>query len=134
MTPSNKYIPLDRRFADLGDGTDVEDLALRSYIGRAMGVSRDIGWKDIYRDGRSCVVLGEAGSGKSREMEEQARDLRAKGIAAAFVDLRDILGGAPLLDGVRSFNRGAAAMPLRGSSSTPWTRPSSPTFPTSIAR
>ena len=45
---------------------------MRSLIGRAMGAPGQIGWQDIYRNGHSCVILGEAGSGKSREMEEQA--------------------------------------------------------------
>jgi hypothetical protein len=43
MTLSAEYVPLDRQFADLGDATNVEDLALRRYVGRAMGVPHDIG-------------------------------------------------------------------------------------------
>jgi hypothetical protein len=108
---SGQYIPLDRQFADLGDAKDVEDVALRSYVGRAMGVPRDIGWKDIYREGQSCVILGEAGSGKSREMEEQARMLRDAGTSAAHIDLKDLLGGPSLLDGdptLRSWRRSNA--------------------------
>ena len=37
--PTDRYIPLDRVFAELGDAEDaedVEDLALRSYIGRSL--------------------------------------------------------------------------------------------------
>ena len=111
MILSGKYIPLDRQFADLGDAKDVEDLAVRSLIGRAMGAPGQIGWQDIYRNGHSCVILGEAGSGKSREMEEQAVVLRATGIAAAHVDLRDLLGGPLLIDNdaiLRSWRRGDA--------------------------
>jgi hypothetical protein len=67
-------------------------MAQRGYIGRAMGVSRTIGWHDIIRDGQSCVFLGEAGSGKSRQMAEQTVILRAAGIAAARVDLRHLRG------------------------------------------
>jgi hypothetical protein len=111
MSLSTKYVQLDRQFADLGDVKEAEDLALRSHIGRAMGVPDDIGWKDIYRDGQSCVILGEAGSGKSREMEEQARMLRAAGIPATHVDLRDLLAGPSLIDGdsiLRAWRRGPA--------------------------
>ena len=36
MTLSDRYVPLDRRFAGLRDADDIEDLAQRSYIGRAM--------------------------------------------------------------------------------------------------
>lgn len=111
MTLSARYIPLDRRFADLSDAEDAEDMALRSYIGRAMGAPRDIGWQDIHRDKRSRVILGEPGSGKSRELEEQAQKLRATGIAAAHIDLRDLLGGTSLIDGdpiLRSWRRGDA--------------------------
>ena len=88
MTLSDKYIPLDRRFAELGDAKDQEDLALRSYIGRAMDAPRGIGWQDLYRDDRSCVILGEPGSGKSREMEGPA-------VAAALLPaIKDVLGDA----------------------------------------
>jgi hypothetical protein len=111
MTLSAKYVPLDRQFADLGDAKDVEDVALRSYIGRAMGIPDDVSWSDIYRDGQSCVILGEAGSGKSREMEEQARMLCGAGTPAAHIDLRDLLSGPSLLDSdpvLRSWRRGNA--------------------------
>lgn len=63
MTPVNRYLSLERSFAEPGKAKESEDLALRSYIGRAMGASPDIASPNIYRDGRSCVILGEARSG-----------------------------------------------------------------------
>lgn len=98
MKPSGQFVELNRRFADLGVADDSEELALRSYVGRSFGVASDIGWSDIFREGKSCVILGEAGSGKSREMEYQSQNLRATNRAAAYIDLRELLGDLSVLD------------------------------------
>jgi hypothetical protein len=114
MSRDDRFVFLDRQFAELGDAQSAEsaeDLALRSYVGRAMGVSSDLGWSAIYRDEQSCVVLGEAGSGKSREMQEQAKALRSTGVVAACIDLRDLLGSTLLIDSdpmLSAWRRGAA--------------------------
>lgn len=114
MSRGDQFVSLDRQFAELGDvqnADSAEDLALRSYVGRAMGVSSDLGWSAIYRQAQSCVVLGEAGSGKSREMQEQAKALRSTGVVAACIDLRDLLGSSLLLDSdpmLSAWRRGAA--------------------------
>lgn len=98
MSRDGRYVPLDRRFAELGHAEHVEELALRSYVGRSMGLSRETGWQDIFSAAQSCVILGEAGSGKSREMQEQAKRLRATQLAAISIDLTELLGGTQGLD------------------------------------
>ena len=63
--PANRHIPLDRRFTELGNEKQMEDAAVRSLLARMDGGHSGISWEDLYADGRSCVILGEAGSGKS---------------------------------------------------------------------
>ncbi|MFZ2209250.1 MAG: hypothetical protein WAV22_11340 [Porticoccaceae bacterium] len=91
MTQSHKHIDLGRQFPELGDGKDSEDAALGSYVGRLMGIAEDSGWDSIYREDKSCVILGEPGSGKSEELRHQAQLLRDAGKPAAYVDLASLL-------------------------------------------
>ena len=96
--PANRHIPLDRRFTELGNEKQMEDAAVRSLLARMDGGHSGISWEDLYADGRSCVILGEAGSGKSEEMGHQCDALQGKQRPAAYVDLVTMLQrGSPEL-------------------------------------
>lgn len=86
------YVPLDRRFAIL----TADDLA-GDPNWSAPSAGRD--WADLLQDPamRLAVILGPGGIGKTREMREQARHLRAEGWVAVFVAL-DQLVGRPFAD------------------------------------
>lgn len=76
--PVDQHVPLDRRFTELGDEKQMEDTAVHSLLDRMDGRPSGISWQDIYADGRSCVILGEAGSGKSQEMKHQCDALQSE--------------------------------------------------------
>ncbi len=99
MKPSHVHIPLGRQFGDLDGSQGSEVAALESYMRWAKDGSPDASWSGIYQDGRSCVLLGEPGSGKSEELKEQAELMRSSGKPAAYVDLRSLLSDVtPYLD------------------------------------
>ncbi|MDQ2102546.1 hypothetical protein [Azospirillum isscasi] len=82
------YAELDRRFEILSP-EEVEDGPDWS----AWPTDGARGWADLLRDPamRLTVILGPGGIGKTREMREQARRLRAEGRVAVFVALDQLL-------------------------------------------
>lgn len=62
---------------------DVGSRFLRDSIG--------VGWDDLCSN-QWVVLTGDSGSGKSRELQERAETLRARGFASAFVDLKHLKG------------------------------------------
>ena len=69
------FIDLQRRFHDLTDAEleDIEHLVSSVEYGFDLG---SIGWSELLRHAR-VILLAEAGAGKTKEMEEQARRLVA---------------------------------------------------------
>lgn len=66
------FVDLDRRFAQLREDAGIEESAFESYA-RSSGLfgSGALGWDELLRR-RLVVVLGEAGSGKTFELRNQA--------------------------------------------------------------
>lgn len=89
-----KFIDLDRRFRELTDKEleDPEDLVRFEEYG--FGLS--IGWSELLEHPR-VILLAEAGSGKTMEMEEQAKSLVENGQYAFFVALES-LNDEPFVD------------------------------------
>ena len=99
MNSPRTYIDLGRQFAELMDGNEAETAALQSYISQYINQDRDKGWEWIYQQNCSCVILGEPGSGKSVELQHQARMLRLAGRPALYANLRALVSDdAPYLD------------------------------------
>ena len=83
------YIDLKRQFRDLQDNEfalgEFDDPGVLKYL-EELGVESVIGWSELLEKDR-VVLLAEAGSGKSEEMEEQARRLNRDQKFAFFVPL-----------------------------------------------
>jgi hypothetical protein len=117
MISAEKHITLGRRFAEIGSERELDTAAENSFLGGANEASDGIVWDDIFSDGHNCVILGEAGSGKSAEMKNQCHALRNRNQTAAYIDLVDALQrGTPTLsrDEVQLLGR------WRRSSSSAW--------------
>ena len=87
------FIPLERTFSkiildpDAGDDSD---------LSAAPGRSGVLQWSDLLSHHR-VIVLSEAGSGKTAEIRNVARQLRAEGKSAFFLRIeyvRELLEGA----------------------------------------
>lgn len=89
------YVPLDRRFATLSPDDVAGD---PDWSAPASGI--DQGWEALLHE-PVTVILGPGGTGKTTEMREQARRLRADGRVAVFVALEQLLDQtlAEALDG-----------------------------------
>lgn len=86
-SPREGFVFLNRTFLDFVDGPSVDDAAAQSYLWFTGG-SR-LTWDDLLNE-RLVVVLGEAGSGKTWEFEEQERILIRNGKPAFFVRIEDL--------------------------------------------
>jgi len=84
------YIDLNRRFTPLPEDSDSERLALESYAASITGERTDKDWSDLLELPR-VVILGEPGSGKSRELQERADRIAAAGQPAFCLDLRRLI-------------------------------------------
>lgn len=91
----SEYVNLDRRFEVVTPGADPEEEALRSYFTFENGRE---GWSDVLAS-RVLVVLGEAGSGKSWELEAQAERICGEGRPAFFIRLEN-LQEQPLVEAI----------------------------------
>ena len=89
-----KYIDLKRRFRDLTD-KELEDTESLVSLGE-YGFSLSIGWLELLEYPR-VILLAKAGSGKTIEMEEQAKLLVKNGQFAFFVALES-LNDEPFID------------------------------------
>lgn len=78
---------LNRTFIDFRDRETDEAAIERST--RARYSSGEISWAELIKT-PCVVVLGEAGIGKTREFEEQARALTSQGKEAFFVDIASL--------------------------------------------
>ncbi|MBF8774030.1 NACHT domain-containing protein [Pseudomonas fulva] len=84
---SDAFIDLDRTFTKIlmdGDVSDDTDLSSRH------GRSGDLRWPDLLNHQR-VVLLSEAGSGKTAEIRNAARRLRADGKTAFFLRIENVV-------------------------------------------
>ncbi|NWD52509.1 NACHT domain-containing protein [Pseudomonas gingeri] len=84
------FVELNRTFHELSHLTDNDDVVPRSLLGVG-----SLTWTDLISHHR-VVLLSEAGSGKSTEIRNIARRLRADGKPAFFIRLEYVIDG---LDG-----------------------------------
>lgn len=109
----NNFVDLDRRFAEFTPDGDPEALAQRSYLAGFNGDDQGISWGQLL-ESRLVVVLGEPGSGKTRELAQQAAQARSAGKNAYFLpldrlvkeDIVAILGG-PAADDFVAWQKGS---------------------------
>ncbi|KNC67408.1 hypothetical protein [Pseudoalteromonas ardens] len=80
------YIELNRKFSAV---VEKEGDNEQGFLSWALGDSSHQTWKDVLRKYR-CVLLAEAGAGKSEEFEQQASILDKKGLPAFFIRIEDI--------------------------------------------
>lgn len=89
-----KHIELNRQFSEL----DPKSIGERDDLSRSM-VSmfyRAKSWSDVLKN-RSTVIISEAGTGKTAELINKAKELRAQGMDAFFCRL-DLLATSPFQD------------------------------------
>ena len=83
-----EFVDLQRQFHDVPEDTELEETEhLVSFSEHEFGPS--FGWSKLLESMR-VVLLAEAGSGKTKEMEEQAKRLAQEGRFAFFVALDDL--------------------------------------------
>lgn len=87
-----QFIDLGRRFRALADSELAEPERLAEM--QDFGTFGTLSWEDLLELPR-VVLLAEAGSGKTWEMEEQSRTLRQAGKAAYFFSLESLAREAP---------------------------------------
>lgn len=83
VVSSEDYIPLERRFNVVSKGIHLNDDVDPAIFEAA---SRDLSWTDLTQEYR-IVILAEAGAGKTEEIRQAARLLRAQGKPAFFLRL-----------------------------------------------
>ena len=78
--PLNRYFSLVPEYNSESDGKDFRSM---------WGVKKNVGWIELEKEFR-CVILAEAGAGKSFEMEARAKHAEAQGRAAFFIRIEDV--------------------------------------------
>lgn len=81
-----KYIPLDRQFSIISE--DQEDLENNELL-FSLGHSALKTWVDLEGEYR-CVILAEAGAGKTEELHNRAKALFKQGKPSFFIRIEDI--------------------------------------------
>ncbi|RDL44118.1 hypothetical protein DN730_10820 [Marinomonas piezotolerans] len=81
-----KYIPLDRQFSMISE--DQEDLDNNQLL-FSLGHSALKTWADLEGEYR-CVILAEAGAGKTEELRNRAKALSEQGRPSFFIRIEDI--------------------------------------------
>ena len=87
----SEFVQLDRTFVKYDPGQDQEAIAVQSYVRGSLGLPSNWSWDKVLEYPR-VVILGEAGSGKTWEMEAQADRLNAGGKPAFFIRLENLAG------------------------------------------
>ena len=86
-TQMTEFVDLQRRFLELSD-SELEDIeSLLAWSGSEFGP--DIGWSELLQYAR-VILLAEAGSGKTVEMQQQANRLTGEGRFAFFIPLESL--------------------------------------------
>ena len=78
-------IDLDRRFVQCRNGDDADPDLVAHFVGTA----ETLGWDDLIAK-RRVVLLAEAGSGKTTEMEGRAQALSENGRIAFYARVEDV--------------------------------------------
>jgi hypothetical protein len=81
------FVDLNRRFRDLTDLQLADEDTLAASIGS--GAGDGVGWQEFLKVER-VLLLAEAGSGKTREMEEQVKAINSRGEFAVFVPIESL--------------------------------------------
>ncbi|RJP85380.1 MAG: hypothetical protein C4518_16185 [Desulfobacteraceae bacterium] len=82
----DQYCDLDRRFLKVSEHKTAEELAKESYISSFLGSETDLNWEDILQH-PITVILGEPGSGKSKEFKAQSEKLNFNSVLAFYIPL-----------------------------------------------
>lgn len=82
----DEYIDLDREFEVFNGAPDNEDSFDWS---RHMGLGNSTKWGNLLKQFR-CVILAEAGAGKTEELKHRAKILAQEGFFAFFIRIEDI--------------------------------------------
>jgi Effector-associated domain 1 len=89
---SDGIIELNRRFVEFSDGPTGLQVESHLWVTRALG--KGISWDELLEN-RWTVILGEAGTGKSKEFEFRAKRLRETGRYAFFMDITQLANQGP---------------------------------------
>ncbi|WP_409525078.1 NACHT domain-containing protein [Nitrincola sp. MINF-07-Sa-05] len=82
-------VPLERRFSLVRESNaDSDEQDFRSFFSEL----KRTGWPELEKEFR-CVILAEAGAGKTFEMEARAKHIETLGLAAFFIRIEDIEDG-----------------------------------------
>ena len=85
-SPSNNYVPIERTFVELkGTSAHEADSELLHLDAR----KKPLHWPEVLDEHR-VILLSEAGSGKTTEILQKARQMRAAGKCAFFVRIEYI--------------------------------------------
>lgn len=86
----DEFVDLDRRFSEVTKRNGDEEAAFESYAaGLMIRTYHSKSWSELLSAGR-VVILGEAGSGKSAELQQQQKILTAKGSPAFYLRLDEL--------------------------------------------
>jgi hypothetical protein len=90
MTPPPSYIDLNRTFSPLPLEAATEESALQSYASRTgwLGRRNELSWNDVLKY-PLVVLLGEPGSGKTYELQNQAT-LSSPGFSRFYLRLDEM--------------------------------------------
>ncbi|MFT6909891.1 MAG: hypothetical protein ACJAS1_006618 [Oleiphilaceae bacterium] len=80
------YVQLNRTFSPV---TKSEDGEYQEDWSSLFGSTKKTGWSDVLKEFR-CVILAEAGAGKTEELKQQALYLEAQGLLSFFIRIEDI--------------------------------------------
>lgn len=87
---ADSYVQLDRRFASFSEDVITEDVIVRSYSESLLFSRSTLAWEELLQR-RLTVVLGEQGSGKTKEFRRRAELICEGGEFAFFVPLDDLV-------------------------------------------
>ncbi|MBC3766817.1 NACHT domain-containing protein [Neptunicella marina] len=80
------YIQLNRTFSPVPNNKNSE---YEENWSSFLGSSKHTEWCDVLKEFR-CVILAEAGAGKTEELKQQALKLKAQGLPSFFIRIEDI--------------------------------------------
>lgn len=83
----NQYIQLNRKFSPITPKQNLDVSNLDYSLNTAYGEEKT--WDDLLAEYR-CVILAEAGAGKTKEFEECAKRIHAEGKYSFFIRIEDI--------------------------------------------